>query len=115
MSPASPYSTPSFPEADWRVFREVRIYALERFCQRVLEEIRALSAAPGQSQHERYLSVYDRLQSENDEMSFLFDGARRSRALMQLIALRRVKLLTDEEFARFSSETRELVENLLTL
>jgi hypothetical protein len=29
-------------ESDWKVFRKLRELALERFCQRVLEEVRVL-------------------------------------------------------------------------
>jgi hypothetical protein len=31
-----------FPESDWKVFRELREVALDRFCRRVLEEIEPL-------------------------------------------------------------------------
>jgi hypothetical protein len=34
-----------FPESDWKVFRELREVALDRFCRRVLEEIEPLCLA----------------------------------------------------------------------
>jgi hypothetical protein len=30
------------PESDWKVFRELQQHALERFCQRALEEVQTI-------------------------------------------------------------------------
>ena len=45
------------PEADRKLFRQVRELALERFCRRVLAEVAELSDDPQKSSHERYLAV----------------------------------------------------------
>ncbi len=45
----------SFPESDWKIFRELREVALERFCKRVLEELELLWQDASGSYHERYL------------------------------------------------------------
>jgi len=40
------------PERDWKVFRELRALALERFCQRVLAEVAGVSGDESHSFHE---------------------------------------------------------------
>jgi hypothetical protein len=100
------------PEADWKVFRQLRPLALERFCQRVLDELGQIGGGSGQSSHERFLAVYERIHERNEELAAAFDNPRRSTAIIQLAHIRAGGLLTDEEFSRFSAETRERVELL---
>jgi hypothetical protein len=46
-------------ESDWKVFRELRETALERYCQRVLEDVRRDLDKRSGSYHERYLELWD--------------------------------------------------------
>jgi hypothetical protein len=101
---------PQISEADWKVFRSVRVNALERFCDRVLSEVSRLAAETGQGSHQRYLAVYKLLQKQDKQLADMFDDLRRSTALLQLALMRSQDLLTDEEFARLSSEIRAKVE-----
>ena len=100
-------------EADWRIFKEVRVRTLERFCDRVLSEVGSLAAQTVPSSHERYLAVYKLLQKEDKQLGDTFDDNRRSTALFQLARMRSLGLVADEEFARFSSETQDIVTFLL--
>jgi hypothetical protein len=102
-----------FPEADWKVFREVQKIALDRFCKPVLDETASLIADSRESHHKRYLALYRLLQNRDKEPADLFDDPRRSTARIQLLGLRAKGLLTDEEFARFSERTRAMVLYLL--
>jgi hypothetical protein len=97
-------------EADWKVFREVRVSALERFCERVLSEVCRLATAAGRSSHERYLAVYELLPKKDKQLAAMFDDARRSTAILQLMGIHSQGLLTEDEFGRFSSETRARVQ-----
>jgi cytidylate kinase len=45
-------------ESDWKIFKQQREIALERFCERVLDEIARISSDRTKSQHERYLAIY---------------------------------------------------------
>jgi hypothetical protein len=47
--------TRDFPESDWKTFRELREVALQRFCQRVLDQVEPLCRDASQSPYERYL------------------------------------------------------------
>jgi hypothetical protein len=100
-------------EPDWKVFRQLQPLALERYCERVLTEIKQIAADSKKTSHERYLATYKLLQRRDRELADAFDDLRRSTALRQLACLQSHELLTDEEMARFSSETREVVRFFL--
>ena len=102
----------SIVEADWRIFRELRSIALERFCQRVLDEVASLSTDTRTTAHERYLAIWKVIHQRNTELADAFDNPRRSTALLQLARIRTLQLLTPEELDRFSPETREIVTDL---
>ena len=42
-------------ESDWKVFKPLREIALERFCERVLDEVARINLDTGTSKHQRYL------------------------------------------------------------
>jgi hypothetical protein len=100
-------------ESDWKLFRQLHQIALERFCERALFEVNQLASDADKSAHERYLAVYKQIERRNKELAKAFDGLRRSTAIQQLAVIRSRGLLTEEEFARFSPETRRAVEFFL--
>ena len=102
--------TISISESDWKVFRQLHKIALERFCERTLHELGQLASAPDRGAHERYLAVFKLLQRRDDELAEAFNDMRRSTAWRQLRIIRSLGLLTDEELARFSPETRGVME-----
>lgn len=97
----------NIPERDWRVFRDLRAIALERFCERVLREISNVTTSTGKTWHERYGDVFELLEREDAELARAFNGPSRSRAMLQLAAIHARGLLTAEELDRFTPETRE--------
>lgn len=103
------------PEADWKVFRQVRGVALDRFCERVLAELAEVRADAGKSNHERYLATFKLLQCRDEELASAFNDFRRSTALVQLARIQFMDLLTEEEFGRFSPETRSGVQMFLEM
>jgi hypothetical protein len=100
-------------ESDWKIFRQLRAIALERFCERLLSDVNRLASDTDKSFHERYLAVSNLVYSRSREMARTFDTPRRSAALLQLTVIQSHKLLTEEEFARFGAETRETVNRFL--
>jgi hypothetical protein len=102
-----------YPERDWKVFRELREVALERFCERVLAGVEAFRLDRQRSHHERYLALWRWLGERNQEMARAFDDSKRSQMLPQLIAMRQLELLEGEELERFTLETRERVEKIV--
>ena len=101
-----------FPERDWKLLRELKTVALERFCARVLQQAVRIAQAPDQSNHERYGKLYGMIHDEDRKLAGAFDNLRRSSALGQLMQMHALGLFTPEEFARFSEPTRELVAQL---
>src|SRR5262249_16212919 len=102
-------------EADWKLFRQLQPLALDRFCQRVLTEVGSLAADADKSHHEPYLAVFQLLQRRDEELADAFNNPRRSTALVQLARIRAAGLLTEEEFAGFSPQTRASVQLFLDM
>lgn len=80
----------TLPEADWKAFRALKEKALERFYQGVLAEIGDLSRDGSLSDHDRYASIYRRLEQREAERSRAFDDSRRSTMLLQLLTIVRL-------------------------
>ena len=100
-------------EGDWKVLREIHRVALDRFCERVLGEIAAVAVDAGRGNHERYLAVRGIIKRRDLELADAFDDLRRSNALMKLACIQSHGLVTDDEFDRFSAETRDKVRALV--
>jgi hypothetical protein len=103
------------PESDWKQFRSLREVALERLCDRTLQEIVRLAADASSGSHQRYLEIYELIQKRDREMARAFDDPRRSRVLQQLSAMHALDLLEVGELDAFTDETRKAVEFLSTL
>src|SRR5437867_8709064 len=99
-------------ESDWKLFRQLRPIALERFCERVLAEIDRIASDGSETSHERYLAVFKLIEQRDKELAGAFDDFRRSTALYQLACIHSQGLLTDEEMGRFTAETRDIVQFL---
>lgn len=100
------------PESDWKVFRELREGALQRFCDRTLSRVEEFCQDESRSAHDRYLAVYRYLRERDEELAYAFDDPKRSQMVPQLAALHALDLVEPEEFARFTEATREKVELL---
>ncbi len=96
-------------ETDWKKFTKIKKTALDRFCESVLDETRELSDRDDLTAHERYLNIYNNIQTRDKELGRTFDGHSRSRADQQLREMYNKGLVTDEELSKFSEETQNLV------
>jgi len=105
--------TRQIKETDWKLLRQMHPIVLERFCQRALSEVQSISTDSAKSFHQRYLDIFNVIQNRDKDMARTFDDSRRSTDLIQLAAMRSQDLLTDDEFQRFSEETRTFIEVLL--
>ena len=102
----------SVPESDWKVFRELREVALQRFCNRILEELLSVIRDDSGNAHERYLAVFRRIQERDEQLARAFNDPRRSRMLIQLAAIQALGLLSAGDLGRFTHETRGAIESL---
>ncbi len=100
----------SISERDWKVFRELRQTALERLCQKILDEAQREIARGEKTSHEKYLSLYERIQKRDNDIARGFNDFRRSTALTQIGIIHSMGLLTSEELQRFSTEVLQVIE-----
>lgn len=97
------------PERDWKLLRELAPVALNRFCETVLHQATAIAANTKTTPHDRYGRLFDLIKQQDREVAIMFDDHRRSTAFVKIIAIHTRKMFTEEEFARFSEETRQKV------
>jgi hypothetical protein len=102
-------------KADWKIFKELRERALERFCSGVLDEVARISSDDAKSKHDRYLAIYRLMQERDREIDPIFDFLRRSTAVRQLCAFRSHDLVTAEELKSLSPELRQSVEKIVRI
>jgi hypothetical protein len=98
-----------FKESDWKVFRPLHSVALERYCQRVIEEVR-VAAECTSDYHDCYLRLYRLIRERDKTMAITFDDPRRSNAFLLLANMIAEELLTPEEIEQFSLEVQERIE-----
>ena len=96
-------------ESDWRVFRRLHSIALERFCKRVLEEVRE-AAVCETDYHDCYRKVYELIRDRDKTMAVVFDDPRRSNAFLLLANIIGEELLTAEELKQFSHEAQARIK-----
>jgi hypothetical protein len=99
-------------ESDWKIFKRVREVALERFCERVLDEIGRIGSDATKTKHQRYAAIYRLVCARDKEINPIFDHLRRSTAVRQLFAFRYHNLLTDEELLQFSPELVKTIKDV---
>jgi hypothetical protein len=102
-------------ESDWKTFRAIREAARERFCDRLLSEVASVISDPGKCAYDRYHAIQVILSNRQREMADAFDDLRRSTALLRLATFCSLALLTRDEFARFSPETRGEIERFFEM
>jgi hypothetical protein len=100
-------------ESDWKLLRQLHTEALERFCKQILLEIERINSDRAKSFHRKYVDIYELLHRRDKELAQTFDDLRRSTAFIHLASMKGRGLLTEDEFARFSQETREVVDLVL--
>jgi len=107
--------SPVISEADWKRFTKVKKTALERQTQTIVNEIADICANDPKSYEERYHAIWAHLKKRDKEIALAFDGHSRSSALFQLVAIRALGIVTDEELAGFSETMRSDVEKVLSI
>ena len=94
-------------ESDWKYLSQrLQPVALDRFCRRALADLGRIAEDEATGSHERYLAVFHLIEERDRELASAFDDMRRSTAFWRLLRMRSLGLVTDEELAGFSDETR---------
>ncbi len=100
----------TIPEADWKKLRAIRDLALNRFCARILKELKSeIEAAElATDSHKAYLDVYAHMEKRDEELGNLFNDWRRSTALATVISWARSGVLTEGELESLSEDTKKV-------
>ena len=99
-------------ESDWKRFHRLREEALDRFCQRILEEVAGILSGPDRSHHEKFLEAHRILMIRNEEMAKAFDAPARSRTILQLALIHDLGLLGPNDLIEMTSKTQDQVQAL---
>jgi len=95
-------------ESDWKIFRRLHSVALERYCQRVIEEVRVAAECAG-DYHDCYLRLHRLIRERDKTMAVTFDDPKRSNAFLLLANMIAEEVLTQEEIEQFSLEVQERI------
>ena len=95
------HTSPDIRESDWKLFREFHPIALNRYCQRFLEDVGGVVADGSKTPHDRYGEIYSLVRQATKELARGFDDKRRSTAVVQLAIIHSHGLITEEELSRF--------------
>lgn len=99
------------PEPDWKLLRSFHDVMLELCSKRNNDVIRGILSDQSMSEYDRYLAVYRKVESQDKIVAECFNDWCRSRALLCILALRHFKLMSDDQFALLSEETRVCVNS----
>jgi pyoverdine/dityrosine biosynthesis protein Dit1 len=91
-------------EADWKIFKLIKDKAIEKFCDDSLLECSEQINKSGESAHNKYLALYRLVNERDEQMAQLFDAHSRSKASMQLIAIRGQGLAEEDLLKQLSQE-----------
>ena len=92
-------------ESDWKVFKRIKENAIDRFCKKCLSEYAEIISDDTKGNHEKYLYLYRIVENYDKQMEVIFgDRTSRSKAFLQLLAIRGEGLATKEEISELSEE-----------
>ncbi len=91
-------------ESDWKVFKQIKEKAIERFCETALNEFGKVIDDDKEHVHHRYLLLYKLVRDRDKEMGLLFDGHSRSKAQIQLLNIRREGLCDELQLEKIGED-----------
>ncbi len=100
-------------EKEWRYLRSLHDKMLERFCKRILDDIKKETATGNTEKgaHKKYLDIYKIIHQYDKQIEYCFDDWRRSNITIKLINLINFKAITPEEISELSLETRNSLKS----
>jgi hypothetical protein len=96
-------------ESDWKKFKNIKEKALDKFCGLALDDFRKIINSPGQTNHERYISLYKLVQDYDKRIIQMFDDHSRSKAGIQLVLMKSEGLIDNVDFQHLSPELQEFI------
>lgn len=102
-----------FPPSDWKKFKDLYRLAHERFCRQALDAVQAVLKDSEMPAYERLEKIQKLLRAKEKDLSGTFENLARSRAYFQLAIFAHRGLVTDEELAAFSDQTKAALDLIL--
>jgi len=102
------------PEKDWKRLIKLKDSLIQRFCDEVLMKVKPITENNGNDSYKAYQDLWEVLEKTEDELSLMFDDVVRNNALYKVTIWRKRGLLLDEEFDKFTQETRDLIISFIS-
>lgn len=100
-------------ESDWKYLRKIKEKVLNRHCDAILEAVEMIVQNRKGEEHKSYIQVYRIMKEKDKEIGITYNDLKRSNAIEKICHMRRHFAMTDEEFSKFSSETKDIVNHIL--
>lgn len=110
-----PYTMRHIKESDWQYLRKIKDEILNRHCEAIFEVIDLINENRKGEEHKSYLQIYRLLEDKDKEIAATYNDIKRSNAIEKIYLMRKHLAMTDEEFSKFSAETKDLVDHLQSL
>lgn len=91
-------------EANWKIFKQIRECALEKYYQQCLNDYVLIAARADMTPRERYLLHYRTVHERDKNLADMFNGLSRSRAFYQLVQIRREGIADPDLVEQLSEE-----------
>lgn len=91
-------------ESDWKIFKQIKEHAIQLFCDNALTEFEEIIKERDENAQEAYTLLYRLVVNRNKHMALLFDGHSRSKAHLQLLAIRGEGLADETLLCKLSEE-----------
>jgi hypothetical protein len=91
-------------ESDWKIFKQIKENAIEKFCDKALSEYKDIINNKNEKSQETYTYLYRLVINRDKQMALLFDGHSRSKAALQLLAIRGEGLADETLLSKLSDE-----------
>ena len=102
----------STPEQDWKYMKKVKEELLAALFERINNQSMAILKASGQSEGDKYLTLYRHIKDSDRIVACCFDDWRRSNLIHRLFQLKRHNLLKPEHVQTLSEETQQKLKAL---
>lgn len=100
------------PGRDWKILRHLKQVALERYCERIMQDVKAHIDQGEGTWHARYLALYKLLEDRDDQIATTFDDFRRSSAILQSASMFYLRLIHPDELKDLTPETRARIRSI---
>ena len=91
-------------ESDWKVFKQIKEKAIQLFCNNALSEYEEIIKSNKDDSQETYTYLYRMVVNRDKQMALLFDGHSRSKATLQLLAIRGEGLADEDLLKKLSDD-----------